>query len=73
MSAALTALQTQAASFVQRFDGLKNRLPGDAALREDAAALLRRLGLPGPREEAWRFTSLRPLAEHSFHEPLTQS
>ena len=72
MSAALTALQTQAASFVQRFDGLKNRLPGDAALREDAAALLRRLGLPGPREEAWRFTSLRPLAEHSFHEPLTQ-
>ncbi len=71
MSAAPTALQSAAASFVQRFDGLKGRLLGDAALREESAALMRRFGLPGPREEAWRFTSLRKLAEQSFHEPLT--
>jgi Fe-S cluster assembly protein SufD len=71
MSGTLTALQTAAASFVHRFDGLKGRLLGDAALREESASLLRRFGLPGPREEAWRFTSLRPLAEHRFQEPLT--
>ncbi len=71
MRPSVTALQSTAAAFVQRFDGLKGRLPGDADLREESAALVRRLGLPGPREEAWRFTSLRPLAEHSFHEPLT--
>jgi Fe-S cluster assembly protein SufD len=71
MSATLTSLQSAAASFVQRFDGLKGRLPGDADLRAESASLLRRFGLPGPREEAWRFTSLRPLAEQIFHEPLT--
>jgi Fe-S cluster assembly protein SufD len=73
MSATLkpSALQGAADAFVARFEGLKARLPGDAVRREDAATLLRRTGLPGPREEAWRYTSLRQLAEQDFHEPLT--
>jgi Fe-S cluster assembly protein SufD len=71
MSPAPTALQAAAQAFVTRFEGLKARLPGDAARREAAAHFMRRAGLPGPREEAWRYTSLRPLAELAFHEPLT--
>jgi Fe-S cluster assembly protein SufD len=50
---------------------LKARLPGDKALRERAAATLRSRGLPGPREEAWRYTRLGPMADIEFHEPVT--
>ena len=39
-----------AAAFVARFEGLKARLQGDGDVREAAAELLRRTGLPGPRE-----------------------
>ena len=72
MSAALqpSALQVGAASFLARYDGAKHRLRGDAALREAAAETFRRTGLPGAREEAWHYTSLRPMAEMEFHEPL---
>ncbi len=30
-----------------------------------------RLGFPGRRDEAWKYTNLRPLAEAAFHEPLS--
>ena len=73
MSATLkrTALESQAQSFLARFEGLRARLPGDVAIREAAAETLRAAGLPGAREEAWRYTNLRPLTEVEFHEPLT--
>ena len=58
-------------AFLARFAGLRSRLPGDAAVRTEAAEHFRRLGLPGVREEAWRYTSLRPIAEAGFGEPLT--
>jgi Fe-S cluster assembly protein SufD len=35
--------------------------------------LLRKFGLPTRREEAWKYTSLAPLAEDRFHEPLTEA
>jgi Fe-S cluster assembly protein SufD len=63
-------LHEGAQAFLARFDGLKARLPGDAAVRELAAASIREGGLPGVRDEAWKYTSLRPLAEARFHEPL---
>ncbi|MCW3476458.1 Fe-S cluster assembly protein SufD [Limobrevibacterium gyesilva] len=65
-----SALQVRAQDFLARYEGLKDRLPGDAAVRTAAAAAFARTGLPGPREEAWRYTSLRPLAEIGFREPL---
>jgi Fe-S cluster assembly protein SufD len=65
-----SALQATANAFLARFDGLKARLPGDIALREQAAGFMRH-GLPGPREEAWRYTRLAPLTNVAFHEPLT--
>jgi len=73
MSAALksSALQASAQAFLQRFEGLRARLPGDVVVRDEAAHLLRTLGLPGAREEAWRYTNLRPLTEFEFNEPLT--
>ncbi|MEJ1978111.1 MAG: Fe-S cluster assembly protein SufD [Acetobacteraceae bacterium] len=58
-------------SFLARYEGLRTRLPGDAQVREEAAAAFRRDGLPSVREEAWKYTSLRPIAEASFREPLT--
>jgi Fe-S cluster assembly protein SufD len=70
-SIAATALTRQAASFLSRFEGLRGRLVGPAFVREQAAEILRQGGLPGPREEAWHFTNLRPLADVVFHEPLT--
>jgi Fe-S cluster assembly protein SufD len=62
-----------AQSFLARFAGLRDRLPGDAAPRDAAAARLREGGLPGPRDEAWKYTSLRPLADISFHEAFTDA
>jgi Fe-S cluster assembly protein SufD len=64
-----------AAGFLARYDGLRGRLPGDAAVRDAAAEAFRALGLPGAapgrREEAWKYTSLRPLADAPFQEPLS--
>ena len=66
-----TSLQRGADSFLARYEGLRARLPGDVAARDAAADLFRRTGLPGPRVEGWRYTSLRALAESEFREPLT--
>jgi Fe-S cluster assembly protein SufD len=65
-----SALQQGAQAFLSRYDGLKSSLPGDPALRAAAADLFRAGGLPGAREEAWRYTFLRPVAEVEFHAPL---
>ncbi len=35
-------------------------------LREEGAERFRRAGFPGPREEAWRFTSLKPVLRHEY-------
>ena len=73
MSAALktSALDVTAQAFLARYEGLRARLPGNLDARDDAAARLRATGLPGPREEAWRYTHLRPITEFTFLEPLT--
>ncbi|MET0290091.1 MAG: Fe-S cluster assembly protein SufD [Pseudoxanthomonas sp.] len=47
------------------FDSLAEGFAGDAARREALEQALRS-GLPGPREEAWRYTSLRPLERRRF-------
>ena len=64
---------TTAQAFLARYAGLRGRLPGAETEREAAADRLRDTGLPGPRDEAWKYTSLRPLAELSFHEALTDA
>ena len=73
MSAALknSALDAAAQAFLSRYAGLRARLPGDLKARDEAAARFAETGLPGPREEAWRYTSLRPLTDTVFAEPLT--
>jgi Fe-S cluster assembly protein SufD len=66
---------TGVAGFLTRYDGLRDRLPGDPTPRDAAARAFRTLGLPGAaagrREEAWKYTSLRPLADAPFHPPLS--
>jgi Fe-S cluster assembly protein SufD len=57
-------------NFLTRFDGLKERLPGDETIREAAAAAFRTQGFPGRHIEAWKYTSLLPMADIFFHEPL---
>ncbi len=69
MTAAARTLQANAAGFLARYEAVKDRLRGDSGLREAAAEAFRGNGLPGAREEAWRYTSLRPLAEARFAEP----
>jgi Fe-S cluster assembly protein SufD len=64
---------TSADAFLARYRGLADRLLGAPDAREAAAALLRRAGLPGARDEAWKYTSLRPLAELEFHAALTDA
>src|SRR5215467_7648844 len=69
----MTALtHTGVAGFFARFDALRDRLPGDPRQRIAAAEAFRRAGLPGAaagrREEAWKYTSLRPVADASFQE-----
>lgn len=58
-------------AFLARFEGLRERLPGDVSVRDEAAALFKAAGLPTVRDEAWRYTSLRSLVSFSFEEPLT--
>jgi Fe-S cluster assembly protein SufD len=55
--------------FLQRYESLTGRLPGDSRLRADAAEAFRLTGLPGEqrrRAEAWKYTSLRPVADAAF-------
>ena len=63
-------MSTGAAGFLERYAGLIGQLPGDSALRAAAAAAFRASGLPGGtqqrRIEAWKYTSLRSVAEINF-------
>jgi Fe-S cluster assembly protein SufD len=73
MSGALASGPASAESFLARYEGLTQRLPGNAAPREAAARILRTHGLPSMREESWRYTSLAKLSEARFHEALTEA
>ncbi len=59
-----------AAGFLARYEALKGRLPGDSTLRAAAADAFRTHGLPGTargrRAEAWKYTTLQPMAGLSF-------
>lgn len=65
-------MTTGAAGFLERYDELAGRLTGDSALRAAAAAAFRASGLPGGtqrrRMEAWKYTSLRSVAEADFRQ-----
>ncbi len=56
--------------FLDRFTESAGRLPGDSSLRAAAADAFRSAGLPGAtprrRVEAWKYTSLRPVAQADF-------
>ena len=67
-----TEIISGADAFLARFRGLREQLPGDVAARDAAAELFAATGLPGVRDEAWRYTSLRALADSNFEEPLTE-
>jgi len=64
-------------TFLQRYETLVGSLPGDSALRAAAADAFRSAGLPGAtqgrRSEAWKYTSLRPLAEATFQRDASAS
>nr|WP_294501281.1 Fe-S cluster assembly protein SufD [uncultured Rhodopila sp.] len=63
-------MSTGASGFLERFEGVLGKLPGDSALRAAAAAAFRAAGLPGDsrgrRIEAWKYTSLRAVADATF-------
>ncbi len=63
-------VQRGALGFLAQYDALRDRLPGDPAIRDAAATAFRSAGLPGGtsarRIEAWKYTSLRPVAEAAF-------
>ncbi|HEX2518241.1 MAG TPA: Fe-S cluster assembly protein SufD [Castellaniella sp.] len=64
-----TELQPWADAFGQRAGGLPGaRLPWLAALRQQALDRFMTEGWPTPRIEAWRHTSLSPLAAQSFQD-----
>jgi len=69
------AVHTGVAGFLARYDALRERLPGDPRVRDAAADAFRSAGLPGAtagrREEAWKYTSLRPIADASFRQSLS--
>ncbi len=61
MNALTPALSAE--NFLAHYEQRRAALPGDPAARDAAASYLRAHGLPGPRDEAWKYTSLRPLAD----------
>ena len=64
--------RTGAEAFLARFRRLRGQLPGDPAIRDAAAAAFAAMGLPTRRDEAWRYTTLQPIADTAFREPLTE-
>ncbi len=56
--------------FLARFERVRDQLPGDRAAREAAADAFRAAGLPTLRNEAWKYTNLRPVAEATFSERI---
>jgi Fe-S cluster assembly protein SufD len=63
-----------AQTFVEHFGALKDGLPGAglpwlAALRESGMERFAARGLPTPRNEAWKYTNLRPLEKIAFGAP----
>jgi Fe-S cluster assembly protein SufD len=71
----MTALaHSGAAGFLARYDAMRDRLPGDLRARDAAADAFRRAGLPGAtsgrREEAWKYTALRPVADAAFQQTV---
>ncbi len=62
------SLQEAAEEFSARYQRLAPRLPGPAETRLRAAATFRSRGLPDTHDEAFRFTSLCPLAGMAFGE-----
>ena len=62
MNARPKPLEAVAEAFLTRYEAQ----PDHDAVRAEAAALFRDGGLPGPREEAWHYTTLRPLADAVF-------
>jgi Fe-S cluster assembly protein SufD len=62
-------LEAVAGAFLARYEA---RAEPDAA-RAQAADLFRTGGLPGPREEPWHYTTLRPLADAVFDTPHTDA
>jgi Fe-S cluster assembly protein SufD len=66
------AVHTGVAGFLAQYEALRRVLPGDLRERDAAAEAFRRAGLPGAaagrREEAWKYTSLRPVADASFQQ-----
>ena len=72
---ALPANTPGGTSFLARYEGLRDRLPGRNipaihALREAAAEILRTTGLPTRRVEAWRYTDITAVSRAEFREPL---
>jgi len=55
-----------AAQFLERYEAIRERLPGDRARRDAAAGWLRAHGLPRRTQEAWKYTNLRPLWDTRF-------
>jgi Fe-S cluster assembly protein SufD len=51
------------ADYAKLFEQMKGDLPGDAARRAECFARFQELGFPNQRAEAWKYTSLKPLAE----------
>jgi Fe-S cluster assembly protein SufD len=66
MSAAMDDVREQ---LLARFQERRERLPGDGAPRSQAAASFRATGLPGPHDEAWKYTHLRALSGFAFDDP----
>lgn len=57
-------------SFAAAFDGLAQRDAADLGVhRREALDAALRDGLPGPRSEAWKYTSLRTLERRAFASP----
>jgi Fe-S cluster assembly protein SufD len=61
-----TPLPSGAAGFLARYVAERSTLPGDAAARDAAAEIFRARGFPTMRDEAWKFTNLRLLADMAF-------
>jgi Fe-S cluster assembly protein SufD len=66
MSGTMDAVGEQ---LLARFGARRERLPGDPAARSRAASAFGRSGLPGPHDEAWKYTHLRALAGVTFDDP----
>lgn len=76
MNAVTPVVDQVADHYIAQFNAARAQLPGGSVpwlqkLRDEALTSFSSNGFPGPRDEEWKYTSLKPIHKHAFSLPAS--